>query len=108
MREIRLKTEAIAMPKKSERLQIPPIGEWYQDLLTIDAAINDRSEPTQASGLLCAKLQEREAKIRERVQYLARKRGLTFDEMWDNILTGKFEKLSPDEYAEMKGEAEVG
>lgn len=94
------------MPKKTERLQIPPIGEWYQDLLAIDAAINDRSEPTQASGLLCTKLQEREPKIRDRVQYLARKRGLTFDEMWDSLLTGKFEKLSPDEYAELKIQTE--
>jgi hypothetical protein len=106
MREIRLKTEAIAMPKKSERLQIPPLGEWYQDLLAIDAAINDRSEPAQASGLLCAKLQERELKIRERVEYLARKRGLTFEQMWDDILTGKFEKLSPEEYTELKSQME--
>jgi hypothetical protein len=106
MREIRVRFETISMPKKVERLQIPPIGEWYQDLLAIDAAINDRSEPVQASGLLCTKLQEREPKIRDRVQYLARKRGLTFDEMWDAILTGKFEKLSPDEYAEIKSQFE--
>lgn len=56
------------MPKKSERLQIPPLGEWYQDLLRFDAVINDRIEPSQASALLCAKLQERESRIRERVQ----------------------------------------
>lgn len=90
------------MPKKSERLQIPPLGEWYQDLLAIDAAINDRSEPNQASSLLCGKLQERESKIRERVQYLARKRNKSFDEMWDDILTSNYEKLTPDEYADLK------
>lgn len=102
MREKRVKLEAATMPKKSERLQIPPLGEWYQDLLAIDAAIHDRSEPSQASSLLCGKLQEREPKIRERVQYLARKRNQSFDEMWDDILTGNYEKLTPDEYADLK------
>lgn len=97
-------TKAEAMPKKSDRLQIPPLGEWYQDLLRIDAVINDRSEPSQASALLCAKLQERESRIRERVQYLANKRGIPFDEMWDSILTGTYSKLTPEEYAALKEE----
>jgi hypothetical protein len=92
------------MPKKSDRLQIPPLGEWYQDLLRIDAVINDRSEPSQASALLCAKIQERESRIRERVQYLANKRGITFEEMWDAILTGTYDKLTPEEYATLKEE----
>lgn len=104
MKEIQVITKAEAMPKKSDRLQIPPLGEWYQDLLRIDAVINDRSEPSQASALLCAKLQEREARIRERVQYLANKRGIPFDEMWDSILTGTYAKLTPDEYSALKEE----
>lgn len=86
------------MPKKTERFQIPTLGEWYQDLLAIDSAINDRSEPTQAHSLLCSKLQEREPKMKERVHYLANKRRISFEEMWDQILTGKFEKLTLDEY----------
>ncbi|MBD2057896.1 hypothetical protein H6F88_18035 [Oculatella sp. FACHB-28] len=90
------------MPKKTDRLQIPGIGEWYADLLRIDATINERSEPQQASSLLCSKLQEREPRIRERVKYLADKRGITFEEMWNDILTGKFEKLTPEEFAELK------
>jgi hypothetical protein len=89
------------MPKRSERLQIPALGEWYQDLLKIDAAINDRSEPMQANSLLCAKLQEREPKIRERVKYLADKRKISVPEMWDQLLTGSFERITPEEYAEL-------
>lgn len=88
--------------KPPERLQIPTIGEWYDDLLRIDAAINDRSFPQQAATLLCAKLQEREDRIRSRVDYLAQKRGISFQQMWDDLLTGEFEKLSPEEFAELK------
>lgn len=96
------KSEAtVDMPRRSERLQIPALGEWYQDLLKIDAAINDRSEPMQANSLLCAKLQEREPKIRERVKYLADKRRISVQEMWDQLLTGKFERITPEEYAEL-------
>ncbi|MBD3886538.1 hypothetical protein IFO70_33230 [Phormidium tenue FACHB-886] len=90
------------MPKKVDRMQIPALGEWYQDLLAADARINDRSEPTQASSLLAAKLQEREARIKERVQYLADKRGISYQEMWKQLVTGlNYEKISPAEWAEM-------
>lgn len=93
---MRVKVEA--MPRKGERLQVPAIGEYYQDLLTIDAVINDRTVVVQAQSLLCSKLQEREARIKERVQYLADKRNLSFKEMWDQLLTGIYEPLSPQEY----------
>lgn len=86
------------MPKRSDRLQIPALGEYYGDLLTIDARINARTEPQQANSLLCSKLQEREQRIRDRVGYLADKRGKSFEDMWDELLTGDFEPLSPDEY----------
>jgi len=87
------------MPRKAEqRLTIPSIGEWYGDLLAIDAAINARTVGQQASSLLCAKLQERESKIRERVSYLGAKRGLTPDEMWKALATGKYEPITPDEW----------
>lgn len=101
-----LESKLSRMPKRSERLQIPALGEYYGDLLAIDAVINARTEPQQANSLLCSKLQERESKIRERVQYLAAKRKVTFEEMWDSILLGDFEPLSPDEYRAIKGEDE--
>lgn len=85
-----------AMPRR-ERFSIAPLGEFYRDLLEIDSWINARTAATQANSLLCAKLQEREAKIRERVAYLAKKRGISPDEMWVQILKGQAEDLSPDE-----------
>jgi hypothetical protein len=89
------------MPRKAEqRLTIPSIGEWYADLLAIDAAINARTPGQQAQSLLCAKLQEREGKIRERVAYFAAKRGLTPDEMWRALATGKYVPITPEEWAE--------
>lgn len=72
----------------SKRIQIPFPGDWYFDLLTIDAAINGRSVPVQSQSLLCAKLQERETKIKERVQYMAEKRGISYEQCWRLLLSG--------------------
>ncbi|MCG6138733.1 MAG: hypothetical protein MET45_29750 [Nostoc sp. LLA-1] len=85
------------MPRKDERLAIPSLGEYDNDLLTVDAWINNRSKVVQAQSLLCAKLQERDKLIRERVEYLAKKRGITFDEMWAEILNGTAQKIVPGE-----------
>lgn len=89
------------MPRKDDRMNVAPLGEWYEDLLTADATINSRSVAIQASSLLCAKLQEREPKIKERIQYLANKRGISFEECWKLAVTGKLEKITPEEWAEM-------
>lgn len=85
------------MPRKDERLAIPALGEYYNDLLTVDSWVNGRTKVAQAQSLLCAKLQERDKLIRERVEYLAKKRGITFDEMWAEILNGSAQKIFPGE-----------
>ncbi|BAY15060.1 hypothetical protein NIES21_08740 [Anabaenopsis circularis NIES-21] len=85
------------MPRKDERLAIPALGEYYNDLLTVDSWVNGRTKVAQAQSLLCAKLQERDKLIRERVEYLAKKRGITFDEMWAEILNGTAQKIVPGE-----------
>jgi len=74
------------MAKRATRLQLPALGEYYSDLLKLDSKINNRSEPMQAQSLLCAKLQERESKIKERVEYIAKKNGASFDETWMALL----------------------
>ena len=67
------------MPEKQPqpRLQIPYLGDYYDYLLKLDSAINARSREIQAQSLLCAKLQEREAKIWERIDLLAELRGIS-------------------------------
>ena len=87
--------------KAEQRLTIPAIGEWYADLLVIDSAINARTPGQQASSLLCAKLQERESKIRERVAYFAAKRSVSFEEMWKSLATGEYAPITPEEWAAM-------
>ena len=79
---------------RKDRLQLPNLGEWYEDLLRVDALINGRSMPQQGQSLLCSKLQEREAKIRERVAYLASKRNISPDEMWRQMVSGTYEPIS--------------
>jgi len=86
-----------AMPE-TKRFAIPAMGEYYDDLLHIDAWINNRTKPQQAQSLLCAKLQERESRIKERVGYLAKKRGIGESDMWALILSGKAEPTSIDEF----------
>ncbi|MDZ8104699.1 MAG: hypothetical protein RM338_03625 [Nostoc sp. DedQUE12a] len=85
------------MPRKDERLAIPALGEYHNDLLHVDAWINARTKVVQAQSLLCAKLQERDKLIKERVEYLAKKRGISFDEMWEQILNGTAQKIVPGE-----------
>lgn len=92
----------MATNKRSNRIQLPALGEWYEDLLKIDSIINGRSEPMQGQSLLCAKLQEREEKIRERVTYMAAKRGISFDQMWSQMISGNYEPLSFSDMEELK------
>lgn len=89
------------MAPKDDRPRISALGEYYEDLLVIDSAVNGRSPATQATSLLCAKLQEREERIRSRVKYLAAKRGIAFEEMWLKLLQGDYRKLTDEEISEL-------
>ena len=84
-------------PRKDDRLALPALGEYYDDILTIDAWINNRSKVVQGQNLLCAKLQEREERIEKRIKYLADKRGISSDEMRLQILMGRAQRMSMEE-----------
>ncbi|WP_066425150.1 GIY-YIG nuclease family protein [Anabaena sp. 4-3] len=90
--------------KKDKRLTIPRLGKFYKDLLKIDARINGRSIPVQAQELLHSKLEEREAVIKNRIEYLARQRGVTFDEMWFQVINGTAQKQAGDELTYKPGD----
>lgn len=85
------------MAKRKPRLQVPDLGEPYNDRLTVEAFLKDNSPTQEAASLLRSKLMEREAFRSKLVQELATKRGISFDEMWSQILTGKAQKMTPDE-----------
>jgi len=92
------------MARKDDRLTVAPLGEWYEDYLSADATINSRTVSVQASSLLCAKIQEREERIRNRVIYLATKRGISYDECWKLCVTGTLPQISPEEWKEMSSQ----
>lgn len=73
---------------KPKRIYIQ-LGEYYDDLLKLDSWINDRAVGNQAGSLICAKLQERESRIKERIKYLADKRGCSSEELIKQILNGE-------------------
>jgi hypothetical protein len=99
--EITCVSNQLTMPKKDERLALPALGEFYDDLLVIDAWLNGSSKVNQGKILLSAQLQEREPKIRDCVTYLAKKRNISPDEMWLQILSGKAQKITADELSEI-------
>lgn len=85
----------------SDRFLVSSLGEYYEDCLTVEAKIKNRTKALEASSLLCAKLGEREGKREKMVAYLARKRGLTYEEMWDKLLDPDY-KLTRDEVQELE------
>lgn len=89
------------MPKATERQYIAYLGEYYDDAWTIEAELKGKPKTVEGASLLCAKLQEREEKRTKMVQYLADKRGISFKEMWNQILIGKYQPLSGEELAKI-------
>jgi hypothetical protein len=83
------------MAKRDKRLTLTPLGEYYADLLQLDAWITGRSQGMQGASLLTDKLQEREAMIKERIEYLARKRNIPSEDMRLQILKGEADPADP-------------
>ena len=90
------------MPRATERQYISYVGEFYDDAWTVEAALKGKTKTVEGASLLCTKLQEREDKRNKMVQYLADKRGISFKEMWMQMLTGKYEPLTGEELAKIQ------
>lgn len=93
------KYEYLYMARKDERLMIAPLGEFYEDLLKIDAWATAQTIAGQGKLLLCERLMQRQEGIRSRIEYLATKRGVTIDELWMQVLKGEAKKLEAEEIA---------
>lgn len=78
--------------RKDGRFTISPLGEFYRDFLTVDAWINNRTTAIQANSLLCEKLMQRQTEIRDLIAYLAKKRAISTEELWAQILSGTAQK----------------
>jgi hypothetical protein len=89
---------------KTKRIQIPDLGEYYNDMLRIEAVLKNRTLPQEASILLCATLHQREEHRRRMVEYLAHKRQISFEEMWQQLLDGTYAPLASEELDELAAE----
>jgi hypothetical protein len=90
---------------RSRRLQIPELGEYYGDMLRVEAVLKNRTLPQEASSLLCSMLQQRDEKRRRMVEHLARKRNIPTDEMWQQLINGTYKPLESDELDELAAES---
>ena len=91
------KDSVMAVQKVPNKLQLVGLGEVYNDLLMIDSWMNNDSPTSQARLLLRSKLMQRESMIRDRVAYLAKKRGTDPDRLWLQILKGEAEPIDASE-----------
>ena len=75
----------------TEKIMLSLTGEFYQDLLTIDAWLEGKPRSTHGANLLGKALNMREQQVKERLEYAAAKRNMTVDELWQAILKGEVE-----------------
>ncbi len=101
MKQSSRKRTANDMPRATERQYISYVGEYYDDAWTIEAELKGRTKTAEGASLLCGKLQERESRRNQMVQYLADKRGISFKDMWNQILIGRYQPLTTEELAKI-------
>ncbi|MBW4597819.1 MAG: hypothetical protein KME46_34170 [Brasilonema angustatum HA4187-MV1] len=90
------------MPKATDRQYINYLGEYYDDCLEIESVLKNRPKSAEAASLLSSKLQEREVRRNAMVQYLADKRGISFKEMWQQLLKKEYSPMTPEEFAQLE------
>ena len=81
------------------RIQVPYLGEHYSDMLLVEAWIKNRTAASEAQSMICSALMKREATRDAIIERLAKKRGITAEELTSSILIGKATHLTPEEYA---------
>jgi hypothetical protein len=87
------------MAPGSDRLRIKNIGEYYEGCLVVEAWLKDRTVAVEANSLLCSALMKRSEVRSKMIAELARKRGITSERLWDQILVGEAEQMTPEIYA---------
>lgn len=87
----------------SDRMQITRPGEYYMDALKIEAFLKNNTVAGEAKSLICARLMQRKDYREEMLDWVARKRGFTRQELIDAILAGEAGKLDKSESDAVKG-----
>jgi hypothetical protein len=84
------------------RIQIRDPGEFYADMLALEAYLKGgRSLGEEACNLLCARLMQRREIRGEMLQHLAKKRGVSVDELTISILRGESGPMSAEDFREL-------
>ena len=88
----------------SERFYIAQLGEPYFDMLKVEAWLKRRTMSAEGNSILCSRLMQRESYRHQLVSELARKRGISYEQMWDDILCDRAVPMTPAEYAQLQGQ----
>lgn len=86
----------------TERFYIAQPGEIYYDMLKVEAWLKRRTMSAEGTSILCSRLMQREEYRNRLVAELARKRGITFEQMWDDILCDRAVYMTPNEYKQLR------
>lgn len=85
------------MASEQKRLLVSPLGEIYRDALLIESFLKNRTIANEANSLLCSRLMSRAGYREKSIAYLAWKRGISPEEMVQQILSGSAEHLTAQE-----------
>lgn len=77
--------------RKDARMTIAPMSEYHFDLLVVAAWLGRRSLAQQATNLICEGLDAQLEEMRSQIQYLSSKRGISAEQLWNEILSGEIE-----------------
>ncbi len=87
------------MPK---RFTIGPLGEHDDDWLTVWSWLNGRTKATQATMVLAYRVRDRKSQIQEMLDYVAKKRGISPNELMKQILDGSADRVNEGEASEIE------
>lgn len=77
------------------RVTISDLGEYYYDLLVIEARLKNRTLANESNSLLCAKLMDRAPTRDKMLNHLAWKRGISKEEVIKLLLSGELGPIDP-------------
>jgi hypothetical protein len=86
-----------SMNKKQERLYIQQLGEYYEDELKVRAWLNRSTTSLQAKSDLSSFLNMRREDTKEKLQIMADKKGVSYEDLRKAIVEGKVDKLADDD-----------
>ena len=85
----------------NEQIQLGNLGEYYTDMLKLEAFIKNSSLTAQAENLLCTRLYQRTQYRNNVLEHLAWKRQISVEELKKQILTRTAIQLSQNEFIDI-------